>query len=49
MQEYNPKLCDFGMISGGMFPEKTTSLANDAIGCYGHINTGTSGTGTIHE
>lgn len=35
MQDYNPKLCDFGSTRGGIFPNKRTYSGHDILGCYG--------------
>ncbi|KAH6773760.1 hypothetical protein C2S51_012164 [Perilla frutescens var. frutescens] len=37
-EDYNPKLCDFGLLSCGIFPEKKTYSAHDIIGCYGYLD-----------
>ncbi|XP_073157665.1 probable serine/threonine-protein kinase PBL28 [Henckelia pumila] len=37
-KDYNPKLCDFGMITGGIFPDRTKIKIEVVIGCYGYID-----------
>ncbi|GFQ04526.1 probable serine/threonine-protein kinase nak [Phtheirospermum japonicum] len=45
-EEYNPKLCDFGMISGGIFPcRRTYSDHQHVIGCYGYTDIDASSKG----
>ncbi|XP_073158299.1 probable serine/threonine-protein kinase PBL18 [Henckelia pumila] len=38
LKDYNPKLCDFGMITGGIFPDRTKITSEVVIGCYGYID-----------
>ncbi|XP_073279633.1 probable serine/threonine-protein kinase PBL17 [Primulina huaijiensis] len=37
-EDHNPKLCDFGMITGGIFPDRTKVKKEVVIGCYGYID-----------
>lgn len=37
MQDYNAKLCDFGLISGGICPDRTTRH-QFVLGSYGYID-----------
>lgn len=37
-KEYNVKLFDFGMISGGIFPDRRHAWATPVVGCYGYID-----------
>lgn len=45
MQEYNPKLCDFGLITGGIFPDRTIYKGHPVSGCYGYIDLSALGQG----
>ncbi|KAK3012913.1 hypothetical protein RJ639_008327 [Escallonia herrerae] len=36
-EDYNPKLCDFSMISGGIFPNRAANRFQYVFGCYGSI------------
>ncbi|KAL7087142.1 hypothetical protein ACP275_13G048300 [Erythranthe tilingii] len=42
-EEYNPKLCDFGSISGGIFPDKRAYSCHH--GCYGCLDISLFNTG----
>ncbi|KAK6137914.1 hypothetical protein DH2020_028348 [Rehmannia glutinosa] len=44
-EEYNPKLCDFGLISGGIFPYRKTYSGHHVIGCYGYTDIAASSRG----
>ncbi|KAG8387129.1 hypothetical protein BUALT_Bualt03G0221200 [Buddleja alternifolia] len=37
-EDYNPKICDFGLITGGVFPDRTIFKHHHVIGCYGYID-----------
>ncbi|KAG8387130.1 hypothetical protein BUALT_Bualt03G0221300 [Buddleja alternifolia] len=37
-EDYNPKICDFGLITGGVFPNRTIFKHHHVIGCYGYID-----------
>ncbi|XP_073313407.1 probable serine/threonine-protein kinase PBL17 isoform X1 [Primulina huaijiensis] len=37
-EDYNPKLCDFGTITGGIFPDRTKITEVVVRGCYGYID-----------
>ncbi|KAL8028738.1 hypothetical protein ABFX02_14G180200 [Erythranthe guttata] len=37
-EDYNPKLCDFGLVSGGIFPDRTIYTCHHVIGSYGYID-----------
>ncbi|GFQ04525.1 protein kinase apk1b chloroplastic [Phtheirospermum japonicum] len=37
-EDYNPKLCDFGLITGGIFPDRTIYKCHHVIGSYGYID-----------
>ncbi|KAI3469047.1 hypothetical protein Pfo_025710 [Paulownia fortunei] len=39
------ELCDFGLISGGIFPDRRTYSGHHVIGCYGYIDIGASSKG----
>ncbi|EYU42131.1 hypothetical protein MIMGU_mgv11b022099mg [Erythranthe guttata] len=45
MQDYNPKLCDFGCTSGGIFPNKKTYSGHNSLSCYGCIDIALCSTG----
>ncbi|XP_073157955.1 probable serine/threonine-protein kinase PBL1 [Henckelia pumila] len=36
-EDYNPKLCDFGMITGGIFPDRT-KIKEELNGCWGYVD-----------
>ncbi|KAG8372817.1 hypothetical protein BUALT_Bualt12G0106500 [Buddleja alternifolia] len=42
-EDYNPKLCDFGSITGGIFPDRTTYGGQHVLGCHGYIDISASG------
>ncbi|KAL7128959.1 hypothetical protein ABFS83_13G030200 [Erythranthe nasuta] len=37
-EDYNPKLCDFGLITGGIFPDRTIYIGHLVLGSYGYID-----------
>ncbi|KAK3033313.1 hypothetical protein RJ639_033781 [Escallonia herrerae] len=37
IKDYNPKLCDFSMISSGIFPDRAANRFQYVFGCYGSI------------
>ncbi|GFQ04522.1 protein kinase apk1b chloroplastic [Phtheirospermum japonicum] len=39
-EDYNPKLCDFGLITGGIFPDRTIYKCHHVLGSYGYIDLG---------
>ncbi|EYU43507.1 hypothetical protein MIMGU_mgv1a0092641mg, partial [Erythranthe guttata] len=40
-KDYNPKLCDFGLVTGGMVPDRTIYKCHHVIGCYGYLDLAT--------
>ncbi|KAL9145264.1 hypothetical protein ABFS82_13G030700 [Erythranthe guttata] len=44
-EDYNPKLCDFGCTSGGIFPNKKTYSGHNSLSCYGCIDIALCSTG----
>ncbi|EYU42889.1 hypothetical protein MIMGU_mgv1a010357mg [Erythranthe guttata] len=40
-EDYNPKLCDFGLITGGIFPDKAKCNHHHLIGCNGYVDLAT--------
>ncbi|EYU30532.1 hypothetical protein ABFS82_14G178600 [Erythranthe guttata] len=41
-EDYNPRLCDFGLICGGIFPDRRSY--SGPLGCYGYIDVCASNT-----
>ncbi|KAL7086937.1 hypothetical protein ACP275_13G033900 [Erythranthe tilingii] len=37
-KDYNPKLCDFGLITGGIFPDRTIYKCHPVTGSCGYID-----------
>ncbi|KAG8387131.1 hypothetical protein BUALT_Bualt03G0221400 [Buddleja alternifolia] len=37
-EDYNPKLCDFGSITGGIFADRTKYKGHHVPGCYGYVD-----------
>ncbi|KAL7083815.1 hypothetical protein ACP275_14G185500 [Erythranthe tilingii] len=39
-KDYNPKLCDFSLVTGGIFPDRTIYKCRRVIGSYGYMDVG---------
>ncbi|XP_012830657.1 PREDICTED: probable receptor-like protein kinase At5g15080 [Erythranthe guttata] len=39
-KDYNPKLCDFGLVTGGIFPDRAKYKCRRVIGSYGYMDVG---------
>ncbi|KAL9142567.1 hypothetical protein ABFS82_14G178200 [Erythranthe guttata] len=39
-KDYNPKLCDFGLVTGGIFPDRAKYKCCHVIGSYGYLDIG---------
>ncbi|KAL9142560.1 hypothetical protein ABFS82_14G177800 [Erythranthe guttata] len=37
-KDYNPKLCDFGLVTGGIFPDRSIYKCHHVLGSYGYID-----------
>ncbi|KAK6144805.1 hypothetical protein DH2020_021625 [Rehmannia glutinosa] len=48
-EDYIPKLCDFGLITGGIFPDRTIYTGHHVLGSYGYIDCSTIFSGVFSD